>query len=59
MTNEELQNKLTSIKNKLEKAYKKGDTNKINYYTKKLNILWKEAGNEMLKNAKKDGFTFD
>ena len=59
MTNEELQNKLTSIKNKLEKAYKKGNKKKINYYIKKLNTLWKEAGAEMLKNAKKDGFTFD
>tara|TARA_R110000824_G_scaffold24194_2_gene85573 strand:- start:1877 stop:2056 length:180 start_codon:yes stop_codon:yes gene_type:complete len=59
MTNEELQKKLTSIKNKLEKAHKKGDENKINYYTKELNILWREAADEMLKNAKKDGLAFD
>jgi len=59
MTNEELQDKLISIKKKLKKAYKKGNKKKIDYYTTQLNTLWKEAGKEMLKNAQKDGFVFD
>ena len=59
MTNEELQDKLVAIKKKLKKAYKKGDKKKIDYYITKLNTLWKEAGEEMLKNAKKDGLVFD
>jgi|TARA_Y100000310_G_scaffold44682_2_gene41716 hypothetical protein len=57
MNKEELQNKLDSVKKKLEKAHNKGNTDKINYYLKELNALWDEASIEMFKNARKDGFS--
>ena len=52
MTNEELHKKLEAIKILLDKAHKEDDTDKINYYLKRLNELWEEAGKEMLKNSK-------
>ena len=55
MTNEELQEKLDSIKNKLKKAHKDNNEEQINYYVNLLNDLWKEASVEMLKNAEKSG----
>jgi|TARA_B100001094_G_scaffold294140_1_gene314536 hypothetical protein len=55
MTNEELQEKLDSIKNNLEKAHKDNNEEQINYYLDLLNGLWKEASVEMLKNAEKAG----
>ena len=56
MYKEELYEKLDVIKLKLKESYDSGDTDKINYYTKGLNELWKEASIEMLKNAGKDGY---
>ena len=56
MTNKELQEKLDSVKNKLEKAHKANNKDKINYYVNLLNELWKEASVEMLKNAEDGGF---
>tara|TARA_R110000823_G_scaffold212209_1_gene342386 strand:- start:1682 stop:1870 length:189 start_codon:yes stop_codon:yes gene_type:complete len=56
MTNKELQEKLDSVKNKLEKAHKANNKDKINYYVNLLNELWKEASKEMLKNAEDGGF---
>ena len=56
MTNEELQEKLDSVKTKLEKAHKSNNKDKINHYVNLLNELWKEASVEMLKNAEEGGF---
>ena len=48
MTNEELHNKLS-------KANRENDTERINQYVDELNALWDKASVEMLKNAEKDG----
>tara|TARA_R100000697_G_scaffold98094_1_gene110045 strand:+ start:197 stop:385 length:189 start_codon:yes stop_codon:yes gene_type:complete len=55
MTNEELQEKLNSIKKKLEKAHQENNEEKINHYVSLINDLWKEASVEMLANAEKAG----
>ena len=55
MTNEELQEKLESLKIKLKEANLKKDTKLINKYVSEINKLWEEASVEMLKNAENNG----
>ena len=52
MTNEELQEKLNNLKNKLSEANRNNDKNLINKYVDELNELWDKASVEMLRNAK-------
>jgi|TARA_R110002012_G_C11204121_1_gene560288 hypothetical protein len=55
MTNEELQEKLESLKIKLKEANLKQDTKLINKYVSEINKLWEVASVEMLKNAENNG----
>jgi len=55
MTNEELQEKLESLKIKLNEANLKKDTKLINKYVSEINKLWEVASVEMLKNAENNG----
>ena len=56
MTNEELQEKLNNLKNKLSEANRNNDKNLINKYVDELNELWDKASVEMLKNAENGGW---
>ena len=56
MTNEELQEKLNSLKNKLSEANQNNDKKLINKYVDELNELWDKASVEMLRNAKDGGW---
>ena len=56
MTNEELQEKLNSLKNKLSKANQNNDKKLINKYVDELNELWDKASVTMLKNAENGGW---
>ena len=56
MTNEELQEKLESLKIQLNEANIKKDTKLINKYVSELNKLWEKASVEMLKNAENSGW---
>jgi len=56
MTNEELQKKLTTLKNKLSEANNNNDKKLINKYVDELNELWDKASVEMLKNAEGGGW---
>ena len=56
MTNEELQEKLESLKIQLNEANIKKDTKLINKYVSEINKLWEEASVEMLKNAENSGW---
>lgn len=55
MTNEELQEKLESLKSKLSKANKENNQQLVDRYVDELNDLWDKASVEMLKNAEKYG----
>lgn len=56
MTNEELQEKLNTLKNKLSEANHNNDKKLINKYVDELNELWDKASVEMLKNAENGGW---
>jgi hypothetical protein len=56
MTNEELQEKLNHLKNKLSEANNNNDKKLINKYVDQLNKLWDNASVEMLKNAENGGW---
>jgi len=56
MTNEELQEKLNSLKNKLSEANQNNDKKLINKYVDELNELWDKASVTMLKNAENGGW---
>ena len=56
MTNQELQEKLTTLRNKLSKANSENNKELINKYVDELNELWDKASVEMLKNAETGGW---
>ena len=55
MTNEELQQQLDEVIDKLKKAHQNKNHKQISKYIKKLNNLWKIASVTMLKNAEDAG----
>ena len=56
MTNEELQETLSLLKNKLKEAHQKNDEKLISRYVQELNELWDKASIEMLRNAEDGGW---
>ena len=56
MKQKELSDKLENLLENLRKANTTQDNKKISEYVDKLNKLWEEASEEMLSNAKKEGF---
>tara|TARA_R110001592_G_scaffold354907_2_gene654953 strand:+ start:387 stop:575 length:189 start_codon:yes stop_codon:yes gene_type:complete len=56
MKQKELSDKLENLLENLRKANTENNNEKINEYVDSLNKLWDEASEEMLSNAKKEGF---
>ena len=56
MKQKELNSRLDSLLENLRKANNLQDSETIEKHIKKLNDLWEEASEEMLTNAKKEGF---